>query len=43
MSLSIQGFFFIIDSENLTDDANAQLYVTKFATIALYLTKFFVT
>ena len=29
--------------ENLTDDAIAQLYVTKFLTISLYLTKLYVT
>ena len=29
--------------ENLTDDAIAKLYVTKFSTISLYLTKLYVT
>ena len=29
--------------ENLTDDAIAQFYVTKFSTISLYLTKLYVT
>ena len=29
--------------ENLTDDAIALLYVTKFSTISLYLTKLYVT
>ena len=29
--------------ENLTDDFNAWLYVTKFSTIFLYLTKLYVT
>ena len=28
--------------ESLTDNANAQLYVTKFSTISIYLTKLFV-
>ena len=29
--------------ENLTDDAIAQLYVTKFSTISLYVTELYVT
>ena len=29
--------------ENLTDGAIAKLYVTKFSTISLYLTKIYVT
>ena len=29
--------------KDLTDDAIAQLYVTKFLTISLYLTKLYVT
>ena len=29
--------------ENVTDDTIAQLYVTKFTTISLYLTKLYVT
>ena len=31
------------DLENLTDDALAWLYVTKFSTISLFLTKLYVT
>ena len=29
--------------ENLTDDTIASLYVTKFSTISIYLTKLYVT
>ena len=46
-SLTLGSFIHVLHTltllENSTEDAIAQLYVTKFSTISLYLTKIYVT